>query len=72
MPLPLSIHMKNTNKIDFTLCQIPQEPHQEHVRTVLLNLSMTGRHDPRGGGCDTPRLTRPGNHQIPDSKLNVN
>eukprot|EP00961_Rhodomonas_salina_P161364 2172620-Rhodomonas_salina.1 len=25
-----------------------------------------------GGFCETPRLTGPGNHQIPYSKLNVN
>eukprot|EP00961_Rhodomonas_salina_P006319 85607-Rhodomonas_salina.1 len=61
--------MKNANKTDFILCWIPEEAHLEPVRAILLHLSMTGRHDPRGGGCETPppvsqalELTK---HQIP-------
>eukprot|EP00961_Rhodomonas_salina_P112177 1509905-Rhodomonas_salina.1 len=54
MPLPLCMPMKNANKTDFILCRIPEEPHLEHVHTMLLNLSMTGRHDPRGGGEKSP------------------
>eukprot|EP00961_Rhodomonas_salina_P127443 1718373-Rhodomonas_salina.1 len=67
MPLPLCTHMKSANKIDFILCQIPQEQHQGCVRTVLLNLSMTGRHGPRGGGCEIPVSQGPGIIKYPIS-----
>eukprot|EP00961_Rhodomonas_salina_P221674 2997278-Rhodomonas_salina.1 len=72
MPLPLCMHMNDDNRTDFILCLIPQQLHHDCVRTVLLNLSMTGRHDPRGGGCDTPVSQSPGIIKIPDFKLSVN
>eukprot|EP00961_Rhodomonas_salina_P003102 42845-Rhodomonas_salina.1 len=54
--------MKDVSRTDSILCLMPQPLHHCSVRTILLNLSMPGRHDPRGGGCETPisqAITRP-------------